>query len=89
MRLCTDEQIQLITKDLTEDQRLYLMLDEDAKDVSNKLAERIIPYHKNTYIVINPLKKDANSLGRKQAWETVLYHSVKADAEGRLLRLLN
>jgi DNA primase len=85
----TDEQIQLITEDLTEDQKIYIMLDEDAKDKIYWLAERIKPYHKNTYMVINPYKKDANDLGKELAWKVIHEHSVKADGTGELIRLLN
>ncbi len=84
----TDEQIHLITKDLNEHQKLYIMLDEDAKKVAMELAQRILPYHKNTFIVINPTKKDANSLGSYKAWECIVNNSVSVDVEGQLLRLI-
>ena len=85
----TNEQVALIVKDLHPEQRIYIFLDNDARDQIVTLAERLYRVHKNTYIVINPTNKDANDLGREKAWDTILNHSVLADTNGISLLLLS
>lgn len=85
----TDEQVRLIVKDLIPEQRIYVMLDDDAKEELAKLASRIHKVHENTYIVLNPSKRDANDLGREKTWEIIRHHSILADDVGLSLLYLS
>lgn len=84
----TKEQIKLLIKDLHSEQRLYILLDNDAKEQIKKLAEALYAEHKNTYIVLNPDGADANDMGREAVWELILNHSVRADTQGILTLML-
>ncbi len=83
-----DEQIHLIIKDLAPEQRIFIMLDEDASKESYKIAQRVAEKHKNTYYVFNPYKVDANSMGREKTWEVINKYSKLVTSESSLLRLL-
>lgn len=78
----TSEQIKLILDNISKDQNIYVMLDMDAKPYIERLGRKLSNYHKNTYMVINPTGKDANSLGRDKAWEIINTNSVKVDDYG-------
>jgi len=78
----TSEQIKLILDNISKDQNIYVMLDMDAKPYIERLGRKLSNYHKNTYMVINPTGKDANSLGRDKAWEIINANSVKVDDYG-------
>lgn len=78
----TSEQIKLIIDNVSKDQNIYVMLDMDAKPYIERLGRKLSNYHKNTYMVINPTGKDANSLGRDKAWEIINANSVKVDDYG-------
>lgn len=84
----SDEQIDLIVNNINQEQRIYLMLDEDAKTVASKLASRILPKHPNLYIVLNPFAQDANDMGRTKSYQVIKEYSVPADETGQILRLL-
>lgn len=81
----TDTQVEEILKRVTKEQKLYIMLDMDAKEEMIKLADKLYPRHENTYYVINKTYKDANDLGRDKALDIVFNQSVKADSRGSLL----
>lgn len=83
----TDNQVQLIIDNITEEQKVYIYLDKDAKTEMKKLAEKLYRQHEETYLVISPTSKDANSLGREKAWEIINNYSVKADGVG-LIKLM-
>lgn len=84
----TNQQIHLITKDLTKDQKIYIMLDMDAKNEIGKLAKKLYNIHENTYITINPTGKDANDLGKRDTWRIINQYSVLADSQGILKMML-
>lgn len=84
----TNEQIHLITKDLAPTQKIYIFLDNDAKNEIKKLAEKLFQVHEETYIVLNPTNDDANKLGHVKAWEVINNHSVKADGLGIIQLML-
>lgn len=84
----TEQQIKLLTSSITENQRIYIMLDNDAKDQIAELADKLYRHHKETYIVLNPEGGDANDIGNLKAWELINNNSVKADANGLLSLLL-
>ena len=81
----TDTQVEEILKRVTKEQKLYIMLDMDAKEEMIKLADKLYTRHENTYYVINKTYKDANDLGRDKALDIVFNQSVKADSRGSLL----
>ena len=84
----TQDQVDLILSHISRSQKLFIMLDMDAKKEIIKLANKLYPYHHETYIVINPTNHDANDLGKAKAWEIINRYSVKADDYGILkLRL--
>lgn len=84
----TQEQVDLILSHISKKQKLYIMLDMDAKKEIIKLANKLYPYHHETYIVINPTNHDANDLGKDKAWDVINTQSVRADNYGILkLRL--
>lgn len=78
----TDKQINLIVGAITPEQRLYVMLDTDAKEQTEKLSKTLYKLHKNTYIVLNPSNEDANDMGRERTWEIIKNHSHVADDNG-------
>lgn len=84
----TQEQVDLILEHINKNQKLFIMLDMDAKKEIIKLANKLYPLHHETYIVINPTNHDANDLGTKKAWYIINHYSVKANDYGILkLRL--
>jgi len=78
----TTDQIKLILDNVSDNQNIYVMLDMDAKPYIERLGRRLANYHKNTFMVINPTGKDANSLGKDKAWEIIKTNSVKVDDYG-------
>lgn len=80
----TDYQVKLITGAVSSSQRIYILLDMDAKKEMEKLAKKLYSLHEETYIVINPTGYDANSLGHDKVWEIINTYSVKADSLGTL-----
>lgn len=78
----TSDQIKLILDNVSDNQNIYVMLDMDAKPYIERLGRRLANYHKNTFMVINPTGKDANSLGKDKAWEIIKTNSVKVDDYG-------
>lgn len=78
----TSEQIKLILDNVSDNQNIYVMLDMDAKPYIERLGRKLSNYHKNTFMVINPTGKDANSLGKDKAWEIINANSVKVDDYG-------
>lgn len=84
----TDEQIELIVNSIAEDDEIYILLDNDAKNEIITLAEKLYTLHRNTFIVINPTGKDANSIGHDAMWDIIKNNSVRADGEGVLKFML-
>lgn len=86
----TDEQIELIKEASAEKELpIYLFLDNDAKQETNILANKIYQFTHNVYIVINPYgDKDANDLGRNKVQE-LIDKAVKFDNSGRAQILFN
>lgn len=84
----TDEQVRVITKDLTPDQRIYVMLDDDAQEEIVKLASKLYKVHSNTYVVINGTNEDPNDMGREKTWDIIHSNSVLADDVGMSLLFL-
>lgn len=78
----TDQQVDLILKDLHPEQKIFILLDNDAKEQIKKLGKRLYARHENTFFVDNPTGKDANDLGREASWDMILNHSYKADDLG-------
>lgn len=84
----TKEQKKLLTKGLHSEQKLYILLDNDAKKQIKTLAEDLYKEHRNTFIVLNPKGLDANDMGRDAVWELINHHAVRADAQGILTMML-
>lgn len=84
----TNEQVELILANIQPEQNLFIMLDRDADTEASKLADKIQPKHKNTYIVLNPTGQDANSLGRVKTWEIITQNSKIASPENLSLLFL-
>lgn len=84
----TEDQVDLIVNSIKEDQKLYIMLDMDAKKEMSALADKLYSRHKETYLVLNDTYKDANDLGRDKAIEIIKTKSVRANEEGKLLLLM-
>lgn len=80
----TKEQVELIVDHLKSNQRVYILLDNDAKDQIVKLARALYTKHKETYIVLNPSSQDANDMGHDKVWELIKNSSVQATDEGLL-----
>lgn len=78
----TDTQKSLLVNNISPDQSIILMLDMDAWDVMSSLAVELYKYHEKTYIVYNPTRLDANSLGASQAWSIINGNSIKATPRG-------
>lgn len=72
----------LLVNNLSPEQRLVIMLDMDAWDTMSSLAVELYKYHENTFIVYNPTRQDANSLGAQQAWNIISHNSIKATPKG-------
>lgn len=83
----SEVQVNLLKKYLRPEQKLFIFLDADAVDEANDLSERL--NRPNTYIVVNPTTKDASDLGRKEALNIVVNHSVPASGQGRLIAKIN
>lgn len=81
-KMVTNYQKRLIIESLNPDQKLYVMLDMDAKKELFSLARSLYPYHNNTYVVFNPEYRDANSLGHDKAWGIINQYSFPATASG-------
>ena len=64
------------------------MLDMDAYPKLLEVAEKIAKYHKNTYMVYNPTRQDANSLGRSKAWQVIHKYSIPVTETGVMHFLL-
>lgn len=78
----TDVQLKLILDNVHKDQNIYVMLDMDAYPKLLEVAEKIAKYHKNTYMVYNPTRQDANSLGRNKAWQVIHKYSIPVTEAG-------
>lgn len=81
----TDAQVTEILKNVTPDKSIYVMIDRDAPEQADKLAQRLYQKHKNTFIVLNPEDQDANDIGTERTWELIRDHSVRADSDRRLM----
>lgn len=84
----TSEQIDLILANIQPEQKIFILLDMDAKRQMEQLGERLYPKHNETYYVINPTGSDANSLGYERTWEIINEYAVKADRLGAVKLLL-
>lgn len=82
----TTDQVNLILNNINDEQKLYIMLDMDAKTNIRKLAIALYAHHKNTFIVINKTNQDANDLGKETAWNIIHTESVPANDYG-IMRL--
>lgn len=78
----TDIQKALIINNIKPSQMLILMLDMDAWDTMADLATELYKYHENTYLVYNPTRQDANSLGKNDAWRIINDNLYKATPKG-------
>ena len=78
----TDFQKGILVQKLKPEQKLLVMLDMDASYLLIQTAQEIAKYHKNTYMVFNPTRKDANSLGRSKAFEVIKRGLIKPDPLG-------
>lgn len=80
----TNNQKALLVNNLRPDQDLIIMLDMDAWDSITALAIELYKYHENTYMLYNPTRQDANSLGKNVALN-VIYNDrnlIKANPQG-------
>lgn len=84
----TAEQVKLILKDIREDQRIYILLDNDAVAQIVSIARKLYSQHKNTYVVLKKTDEDANDLGHDKIWDIIENNSVVADEVGLSLLLL-
>lgn len=84
----TQAQVDLILSAVTPEQKIYILLDMDAKEQMESLGERLYAHHPETYYVINPTGKDANDLGRNAVWEIINQYAVQADRLGAVQLLL-
>lgn len=80
-KMLTDTQKALIINNIKPAQNLIIMLDMDAWDTMTALAIEMYKYHENTYLVYNPTREDANSLGRSKAYE-IIESAIKATPKG-------
>lgn len=85
----TEEQVKAILKNIHPEQKIYILLDNDAKAQITSLAEKLYVNHKNTFIVINPVGDDANKMGHEKTWELINNSSVRADSQGILTLMLS
>lgn len=67
----TDFQKGILVQKLKPEQKLIVMLDMDASYLLIQTAKEIYRYHKNTRMVFNYTRKDANSLGKRKAFEVI------------------
>lgn len=84
----TDEQVELILSNVTPEKGIYVMIDKDAPEQAEKLAQRLYHKHKNTFVVLNPEDADANDMGTYKTWELIRNHSVSANSDKRLMLYL-
>lgn len=59
----TDVQKAILVQKVPQETPILVMLDMDAVHLLAKVAKELYLYHPKTYMVYNPTKKDANSLG--------------------------
>lgn len=86
-------QIDMIINNITQEQKVYILLDRDAitsksaqgESSTLKMAEQLYSRHKETYIVIPETDEDPNDLGRNKVWDLIDNNAVKASPEGRLM----
>ena len=69
-KMVSDIQLGILSR-IPKDIPILIMLDMDAKDQLCNLASQLYRDHKNTYMVFNPTKQDANSLGREKAFKVI------------------
>ena len=81
----SNRQVNDIVKGISPETEIYVMLDRDAPEQADALALKLYEKHKNTFIVLNPDKGDANDLGHDRTWEIINNHSISANSEKRLL----
>lgn len=85
----TDNQKALIINNIKASQLLLIMLDMDAWKTMVELATELYKYHENTYIVYNPTRQDANSLGKDKAYTIISNNLIHATPRGiQLFELL-
>lgn len=80
----TEFQKGLLVQTLRPEQNLVVMLDMDASYLLTQTAKDIYKYHKKTFMVFNPTRMDANSLGRDKAFEVIKNNLIVPDTNGLL-----
>lgn len=84
----TTSQIDLLLSNMRQEQKIFIMLDTDAKKVMANLGNKLYSNHEETYFVVNPNNEDANDMGHDKSWEVIRNNSVKADEIGQIRIML-